>query len=60
MSYQSPVCRDRSEIIAWIESQKTFPSRKLVRKVFPEMPQKLIRAALESVKAKNAQEDGML
>jgi len=56
MAYQSQACRDRTEIIDWIEGQPSVPDRKEVRKAFPNTPQKLIRAALASVQARRENE----
>ena len=52
MGYQSQAVRDRTEIEMWIMEQPTIPDRKTVRRAFPSMSMKLIRAALAATKAK--------
>ena len=38
------------EVREWVMAQKTCPTRKEVRKVFPNVPLKHIRAAIQSRK----------
>ena len=38
----------KNEIVAWLRTQDTVPSRKDVAKIFPNTPSKIIRAALAS------------
>jgi len=38
----------KNEIVAWLRTQETVPSRKDVAKIFPNTPSKIIRAALAS------------
>ena len=40
----------KNEVREWVLAQPTCPSRKEVKKVFPEVPQKYIRSAIQSRK----------
>ncbi len=51
MAYCSQAVRDRGRVLDWILSQPEPPNRKTVRKAFPDVPVKIIRAALQAAKA---------
>ena len=52
MSWLSPLVRDRALVEDWILAQQAPPTRKMIKDHFPNMPVKIIRAAMAAAKAK--------